>query len=79
MKTLKEEALAAATVVPVILVGSLAFVTITMPFVFPFAVVAAIAVAARRRTKGAPGKPFGRLPRRAKPFARSESSRPLAA
>lgn len=79
MKTLKEEALAAATVVPVILVGSLAFVTVTMPFVFPLAVVGAIAVAARRRTKAGPRNPVGRPPRRARSFAESESPGPLAA
>ena len=79
MKTLKEEALAAATIIAVVLVGTLAFVTLTMPFVFPFVAVGAIVLLVRRRTKGARGNPAGRPPRRATRLADSKSSRPLAA
>ncbi len=79
MKTLKKEALAVVTIIAVVLVGSLAFVTLTMPFVFPFVAVGAIVLLIRRRTKGAPGDPVGRPPRRATHLAQRKSSRPLAA
>ena len=80
MKTLKEEALAVAGTIAVVLVGSLAFVTLTMPFVFPFAVVAAIAFAVRHNhSKAAPGSPVARPPRRVKPHLGGHSPRPLPA
>ena len=53
MKTLKEEALAIATLVAVVLVGGLAFATMTMPFVFPFALAGAIVLLVRFRKRSA--------------------------
>ena len=79
METLKEEALAVTTVDAVVLVGSFAFVTLTMPFVFPFVAVGAIVFAVRHRTKGAPGSPVARPPRRARPLAGRHSPRALPA
>ena len=79
MKTLKEEALAVATLIAVVLVGSLAFVTLTMPFVFPFVVAGVILFAVRHRMKGAPGSPVARPPRRARPLTGRPSPRPLPA
>lgn len=79
MKTLKSEALAAATIIGVVLVGALAFVTLTMPFVFPFVAVGAVVLLVRRRTRGARGNPAGQPLRRATRLAESKSSRPLAA
>jgi hypothetical protein len=79
IKTLMEEVLAVATVAAIVLVGSLAFVTLTMPFVFPFVAVGAIAFAVRHRTKSVPGNPVGRPPRPARPSAGGQSTRPLAA
>jgi uncharacterized membrane protein len=51
MRQLKEEALALAGTLAVVLVGSLAFVTLTMPFVFPFAAALALALAWRHRAQ----------------------------
>ncbi len=80
MRHFKEEFLALAGTIAVVLVGSLAFVTLTMPFVFPFAVVAAIALVWRhgRRPTAAPGSPVARPPRRLSPPANRHSPRPVA-
>lgn len=51
MKTLKEEALAIATLVAVVLVGGLAFATMTMPFVFPFVLAGAVVLLSRFRKR----------------------------
>lgn len=58
MKTFKEEALAVAALLAVVLVGGLAFATLTMPFVFPFALVGAIVLLVRFRKRSA--RPGGR-------------------
>lgn len=80
MKNFKEELVALAGTIAVVLVGSLAFVTLTMPFVFPFAVVAAVALVWRyaRRPTAAPGSPVARPPRRSSPPASRHSPRPVA-
>ncbi len=57
MKTLKEEALAVATLFAVVLVGGLAFATMTMPFVFPFVLAGAIVLLARFRKRSATRRP----------------------
>lgn len=80
MTRFKEEILALAGTIAVVLVGSLAFVTLTMPFVFPFAVLAAIALVWRhsKRSSAAPGSPVARPPRRLSPPASRHSPRPVA-
>ncbi len=79
MKQLKQEALAVAGTIAVVLIGSLAFVTLTMPFVFPFVVVAAIAFLWRKSSKATPGSPIARPPRRVRPPVGRHSPRPLPA
>lgn len=79
MKQLKEEVLAVASVIGVVLVGSLAFVTLTMPFVFPFVAVGVIAYLWRRDkgSSASPRTPVAKPPRRVKPMGRHP--RPLPA
>lgn len=64
MRRLKEEALALLGTLAVVCIGSLVFVTITMPFVFPFVVAGVVALVWRnsKRSTPASGSPVG--PRR---------------
>jgi hypothetical protein len=80
MKHFKEEFLALAGTIAVVMVGSLAFVTLTMPFVFPFAVVAAAVLLWRhvKRPAPAPGRPVARPPWRSSPPANRHGPRPVA-
>jgi hypothetical protein len=68
VRQLKEEALSLVGTLAVVLVGSLAFVTLMMPFVFPFAAAAALALAWRHhaRSKAAPRSPLAGTPRSVK-------------
>lgn len=70
MRELKQEAAALAGTFAVVLVGSLAFVTLTMPFVFPFVLAVGIAYLWRHRkgSSAAPGSPVARPPPRVKPL-----------
>jgi hypothetical protein len=79
MRQLEEETLALAGTIAAVLIGSLAFVTLTMPFVFPFVVVAAVAYLWRRGSKAAPRGPVAGPRPRVTPLPGRTGSRPLAA
>ena len=76
MRRLKEEALALAGTFAMVLIGSLAFVTLTMPFVFPLVVAGAIALGWRHhaRSKAAPRSPVARPPLDVKPASQRSPS-----
>ena len=78
VRQLKEEALAVVGTFAAVLIGSLAFVTLMMPFVFPVVLVAAAVFAWRhsRRSSGAPRSPAARPQRPAKPMSGRRSLLP---
>jgi hypothetical protein len=81
VRQFKEEALAVVGTFAAVLIGSLAFVTLMMPFVFPFVLVAAAVFAWRhnRRASGSPRSPAARPQRPAKPMSGRRSPSPLPA
>ncbi len=79
MRQVKEEALALVGIFTAVLIGALAFVTLAMPFVFPFVLLAAIALAWRhnKRSQAAPRSPVAGPPRYVKPMSGRHSPSPL--